>query len=196
MTDIMWDAEIYEKAADARPPASDTALPPIGDPRQLRNTLGNFATGVVVLTYQAGEDFYGVTVNSFTSVSLDPPLVLVSMQRTSRALAYLLERPFAVNVLGDNQLDTALHFAGKPQSRPVDWVTDGTAPRIGGSPAYFQCTPWAGYDGGDHVLVLGRVTAYGQQDDARPLLFYRGQWSALAQEPEAGTDNGARSERS
>ncbi|WP_345964138.1 flavin reductase family protein [Streptomyces sp. BRB040] len=182
MTDIMWDSEIYEKAADAGTPESGPAAPSLADPRQLRNALGNFATGVVVLTYESGGEFYGITVNSFTSVSLDPPLVLVSMQRTSRSLTYLLERPFAVNVLGDDQLDTALHFAGKPQSRPVAWVEDGAAPRIGGSPAYFQCTPWAGYDGGDHVLVLGRVVSHGQRDDTSPLLFYRGQWSALAQE--------------
>ncbi|HEY9330322.1 MAG TPA: flavin reductase family protein [Streptomyces sp.] len=196
MTDIMWDSEIYEKAADAKTLASSAAIPSLADPRQLRNTLGNFATGVVVLTYRAGDSFYGVTVNSFTSVSLDPPLVLVSMQRTSRALTYLLERPFAVNVLGDNQLDTALHFAGKPQSRPVEWVGDETAPRINGSLAYFQCTPWAGYDGGDHALVLGRVVSYGQQDDTQPLLFYRGQWSALAQDTEESAGDGAQSERS
>ncbi|MGX4694305.1 flavin reductase family protein [Streptomyces sp. JNUCC 63] len=196
MTDIMWDSEIYEKAADARTLASSAAIPSLADPRQLRNTLGNFATGVVVLTYQSGDSYYGVTVNSFTSVSLDPPLILVSMQRTSRALTYLLERPFAVNVLGDNQLATALHFAGKPQdAHLVEWVGDDIAPRINGSLAYFQCTPWAGYDGGDHVLVLGRVMSYGQQDDTQPLLFYRGQWSALAQEA-GGTDGGAQSERS
>lgn len=196
MTDIMWDSEIYEKAADAKTLASSAAIPSIADPRRLRNTLGNFATGVVVLTYRADDSYYGVTVNSFTSVSLDPPLVLVSMQRTSRALAYLLERPFAVNVLGDNQLDTALHFAGKPQSRPIEWVGDDVAPRINGSLAYFQCTPWAGYDGGDHALVLGRVLSYGQQDDTRPLLFYRGQWSALAQEAEDDTKDGTQSEGS
>ncbi|MEU9094984.1 flavin reductase family protein [Streptomyces sp. NPDC087901] len=196
MTDIMWDAEIYEKAADAKTLAPSAAIPSLADPRQLRNTLGNFATGVVVLTYRADDSYYGVTVNSFTSVSLDPPLVLVSMQRSSRALTYLLERPFAVNVLGDNQLDTALHFAGKPQSRPVEWVGDDLAPRINGSLAYFQCTPWAGYDGGDHALVLGRVVSYGQQDDTRPLLFYRGQWSALAPETEAGAGDGAQPERS
>lgn len=196
MTDIMWDSEIYEKTADARTLASSAAIPSLADPRQLRNTLGNFATGVVVLTYQADDSYYGVTVNSFTSVSLDPPLVLISMQRTSRALTYLLERPFAVNVLGDNQLDTALHFAGKPQSQPIEWVGDDMAPRINGSLAYFQCTPWAGYDGGDHALVLGRVMSYGQQDDTRPLLFYRGQWSALAQDAEDNAKNGAQSERS
>ncbi|MFD0226357.1 flavin reductase family protein [Streptomyces hirsutus] len=196
MTDIMWDSEIYEKAADAKTLASSLAIPSLADPRLLRNTLGNFATGVVVLTYRSGDSYYGVTVNSFTSVSLDPPLVLVSMQRDSRALTYLLERPFAVNVLGDNQLGTALHFAGKPQdAHLIEWVDDDIAPRINGSLAYFQCTPWAGYDGGDHVLVLGRVSSYGQQDDTNPLLFYRGRWSALAQESETA-DGGAQSERS
>lgn len=199
MTDIMWDSEIYEKAADAKTLASGVATPSLADPRLLRNTLGNFATGVVVLTYRSGDSYYGVTVNSFTSVSLDPPLLLVSMQRTSRALTYLLERPFAVNVLGDNQLGTALHFAGKPQdAHLIEWVDDDIAPRINGSLAYFQCTPWAGYDGGDHVLVLGRVMSYGQQDDTNPLLFYRGQWSALAQETESesAAGGGAQSERS
>ncbi|MEZ7002679.1 flavin reductase family protein [Streptomyces sp. AD55] len=194
MTDIMWDSDIYERAADARTLAPSAAGPPPADPRLLRNTLSNFATGVVVLTYRSGDSYYGVTVNSFTSVSLDPPLVLVSMQRTSRALTYLLERPFAVNVLGDDQLDTALHFAGKPQDgHVVEWVGDDIAPRINGSLAYFQCTPWAGYDGGDHVLVLGRVMSYGQQDDTSPLLFYRGRWSALAPEAEAAEPERSRS---
>lgn len=193
MTDIMWDSDIYEKAASATDLPLDAATPPVTDPRRLRHTLGTFATGVVVLTYRSGGRDYGVTVNAFTSVSLDPPLVLVSMQRTSRALTYLLERPFAINVLGDDQLETALQFAGKPPEQRVDWVDGEQAPRINGSLAYFECTPWAGYDGGDHVLVLGRVLSYGQQDDTRPLVFYRGQWSALAED---GTDEGTQADRS
>ncbi|MBQ0826185.1 flavin reductase family protein [Streptomyces tagetis] len=194
MTDIMWDSEIYERALDTKPLAPSDAGPPLADPRRLRDTLGNFATGVVVLTYRSGDSHYGVTVNSFTSVSLDPPLVLVSMQRTSRALTYLLERPFTVNVLGDDQLATALHFAGKPQEgHLVEWAGDDIAPRLDGSLAYFQCTPWAGYDGGDHVLVLGRVMAYGQRDDTSPLLFYRGRWSALAREADGAEPGRSRS---
>lgn len=186
MTDIMWNSEIYESALEAETLDPQEATPPLGDPRQLRNALGSFATGVIVLTYESGDAYHGVTVNSFTSVSLDPPLVLVSMKRTSRALAYLLERPFTINVLCDDQLDTALHFAGKPQEQNrIEWVTDGGSPRINGSSAYFQCTPWAGYDGGDHVLVIGRVVAYGQQDEAEPLLFYRGQWTSLAADDSA-----------
>ncbi|MFC9517913.1 flavin reductase family protein [Nocardiaceae bacterium NPDC056970] len=180
MTDIMWNSEIYDSAAHARTLDSDQATPALGDPRLLRNALGSFATGVIVLTYESGDAYHGVTVNSFTSVSMDPPLVLVSMKRTSRALAYLLERPFAINIMCDEQLDTALHFAGKPkEENRIEWVTDDGAPRINGSSAYFQCTPWAGYDGGDHVLVIGRVLSYGEQDDAGPLLFYRGQWTSL-----------------
>jgi len=182
MTDIMWNSEIYENTSEAKTLLAATASPtPLADPRKLRNTLGNFATGVTVLTYQSGDTYHGVTVNSFTSVSLDPPLVLVSMMRTSRALTYLLERPFAVNILADDQLTTALQFAGKPDAGdPIEWVVDDGAPRINGSLAYFQCTPWAGYDGGDHVLLLGRVQSYGQQDETSPLLFYRGTWGALA----------------
>lgn len=182
MTDILWNTEVYETA---RALGSEQHSAPSGDPRQLRNTLGTFATGVTVLTYRSGEVNHGVTVNSFTSVSMDPPLVLVSLMRTSRALTYLLERPFAINVLSDDQLDTALQFAGKPKDdHVVDWIEDEGAPRIAGSAAHFQCTPWAAYDGGDHILVLGRVLSHGQQEDTRPLLFYRGDWGALA--PAAG----------
>lgn len=182
----MWNTEIYEDIAEARTLDPSEATPaPLADPRQLRNTLGNFATGVVVLTYESGGAYHGVTVNSFTSVSLEPPLVLVSMMRTSRALNYLLERPFAVNVLHDGQLPAAMQFAGRPQETPIEWVTDGKAPRINGSLAYFQCQPWAAYDGGDHVLVLGKVESHGEQEDIKPLLFYRGKWSALAAEEEA-----------
>ncbi len=183
MTDLMWSSEIYESIQDAKTVSAE----PQTDARELRNTLGNFATGVTVLTYQSGDSFYGVTVNSFTSVSMDPPLVLVSLTRKSRALTYLLERPFAINVLGDAQLQTALQFAGKPQDGyPIEWITNDGAPRISGSLAHFQCTPWAGYDGGDHILVLGRVLSFGQQDATKPLVFYRGRWSALATDEDEG----------
>ncbi|MEW2621563.1 flavin reductase family protein [Streptomyces sp. NPDC048106] len=174
MTDTLWEPKIRAQRPEAGPPA---------DPRRLRDALGAFATGVVVVTYRSEGTDYGVTVNSFTSVSMDPPLVLVSMQRTSRALSYLLDRPFAVNVLGDDQLATALRFAGKPQdAHVVQWIDDDNAPRISGSPAYFQCRPWASYDGGDHVLVVGQVVSYGRRDDTRPLLFHRGKWGSLAEE--------------
>ncbi|MBA0050654.1 flavin reductase [Streptomyces sp. AJS327] len=172
MTDTVHDAT---PRTAVRPP----------DARQLRDALGNFATGVIVLTYRSEGRHHGVTVNSFTSVSMDPALVLVSIQRTSRALPYLLRLPFAVNVLGEDQLATAMRFAGRPQdAHHVPWIQDtpDSAPRISGSPAYFQCTPWADYDGGDHVLILGLVHSFGHTDDSGPLLFHRGRWGSLAGE--------------
>lgn len=178
----IWSQEIHEPISEAATLTSEEAIPMAHDPRQLRNTLGNFATGVTVITYESEGSYYGVTVNSFTSVSMDPPLVLVSLMRSSRALTYLMERPFAVNILGADQLPTALQFAGKPQDgHQIEWVTDETAPRLNGSLAYFQCTPWAGHDGGDHILVLGKVLSYGQREDEHPLVFYRGQWQELAE---------------
>ncbi|MGN6220868.1 MAG: flavin reductase family protein [Microbacterium sp.] len=180
--ELVWNVEFSEWQADAKTreaashPQSDASAT---DPRVLRNALGNFATGVTVVTFEAGGKFRGVTVNSFTSVSLDPPLVLVSLMRSSRSLAYVQDRPFAINILSDAQLRTALEFAGKPQGHPIEWVTDGVAPRLGNSLAHFICDPWAGYDGGDHLLLLGRVLDFGQQDAIDPLLFYRGSWGAF-----------------
>lgn len=186
--ELLWNTEFSEWQTDAKRRASSSGSPTQTaqpDGRALRNVLGNFATGVTVVTFEAGDTFRGVTVNSFTSVSLDPPLVLVSLMRTSRSLAYLQDRPFTINILSESQLRTALEFAGKPQGHAIEWVTDGSAPRINGSLAYFVCDPWAGYDGGDHILLLGRVLEFGQQDDIDPLLFYRGGWGALG--PHAGT---------
>jgi len=179
MSDIAWNRELYEPRDSG--PHVDAERNTVADPRLFRNALGSFATGVIAATYASAGRNYGVTVNSFTSVSLEPPLVLVSLMRTSRALNYLLERPFAINVLASDQLETALHFAGKPQESEPIWVTDESAPRLAGAMAYFQCTPWAAYDGGDHVLVLGRVLSHGEEPAAQPLVFQRGRWTELVQ---------------
>jgi flavin reductase (DIM6/NTAB) family NADH-FMN oxidoreductase RutF len=121
-----------------------------------RGSLGRFATGVAVVTFDGPSGRHGITVNSFTSVSMDPPLVLVSIARTTRAHDELTGRPFTVNVLGAEQEAIASHFAGKPTAEPL-WVEGETAPRLSGVLSYFQCTPWAVYDGGDHTLFLGEV---------------------------------------
>jgi flavin reductase len=151
------------------------------DPRELRNTMGHFATGVTVLTYESEGVKYGMTVNSFTSVSMDPPLALVSLMRDSAALPFLLDRPFAINILSEHQLTTALQFAGKEQAGlAIDWVEDGPAPRLKGAAAHLQCTPWSTYDGGDHVLLLGQVESFGRTEDARPLVFHCGKFGVLS----------------
>lgn len=146
------------------------------DPRLLRRTLGRFATGVTVLTYGVGGERRGATINSFTSVSMDPPLVLVSLARSAKAAAHLPEQPFVVNILGSAQLDVALHFAGRPQDGlAVPWADAGDVPRLRGTVAWLECKPWATYDGGDHVLVVGRVVRHDQRN-GDPLLFHRGEF--------------------
>ena len=144
------------------------------DPRRLRSCFGHFATGVTVVSYAADGELRGATVNSFTSVSLEPPLLLVSLAKTARACTALPDKPFAVNVLAEDQLDLALHFAGR--TRPgfeVPWLDGLNAPRLGGTVAWFECTPWAVYEGGDHTLIVGEIVQY-ESRRAKPLLFYTG----------------------
>lgn len=133
--------------------------------QHFRGSLGRFATGVAIVTFDSEPDAAGasvrrgITVNSFTSVSLDPPLVLVSIARSTKSHDELAGRPFTVNVLGAEQEDLARHFAGRPAREP-QWVEGERAPRLARVLAWFECTPWAAYDGGDHTLYLGRVEAF------------------------------------
>src|ERR1700759_5125841 len=128
---------------------------------EFRRALGHFATGVTVVTYapEGVDEFRGTTVNSFTSVSLDPPLVLVSLGRQTRAAAALRPgSPYAVNVLRHGQRDLALHCAGRPQ--PVTratWEVRTGVPHLAGCAAYFRCVVQDVHGAGDHVLVVGLV---------------------------------------
>lgn len=148
----------------------------------LRGCLGRFATGVAVVSFtEPGGGPRGVTVNSFTSVSLEPPLILVALQRTVPSHDLLRGRGFTVNVLGAEQRELALHFAGRPRPslRPA-WAEGRHSPYLAGSLCYFECTPWAEYDGGDHTLFLGEVRHFDYRDgDA--LGFVSGQFTTIAQ---------------
>ncbi|HEY2206557.1 MAG TPA: flavin reductase family protein [Pseudonocardia sp.] len=156
------------------------------DPADLRRCLGHFATGVTVVTCSTGGPGegapHGATVNAFSAVSLDPPLVLVSLDRRSRACRYLDGRPFTVNLLTEQRDDVALHFAGRPMDRPPGWRPGGAglAPRLDGALAWIACTPWRRYDGGDHVLFLGEVQRF-EYSGADPLVFYLGAFRHLGQ---------------
>jgi flavin reductase len=147
------------------------------DTRELRACLGRFATGVAVVTCgAAGEAPHGATINSFVSVSLQPPLVLVSLARSTRACVLLRDRPFTVNVLAARQGDVALHFAGRPQPDLADpWEHVAPVARLRGCAAYIACAPWVSHPAGDHVLFLGRVTTV-ESGAASPLLFHEGRF--------------------
>ncbi|MFF5990982.1 flavin reductase family protein [Prauserella flavalba] len=150
------------------------------DPRTLRTCLGRFATGVTVVTCEGDSAAHGATVNSFTAVSLEPPLVLVSLDRNTKACKYLDGKPFTINVLREPQQDLALHFAGKPMAEEPEWEHPGgdLAPRLAGALATIACAPWRSYDGGDHVLYLGEIREI-DFDDGDPLVFYAGKFRHL-----------------
>ena len=138
----------------------------MGTPRSpgaLRSCLGRFATGVAVVTFESGDGPRGFTVNSFTSVSMSPPLVLVSVARAARSHDALRGRPFCVNVLGAEQEGVARLFAGAGAGTAV-WREGQIAPRLAGVLAHLECRPWRHYDGGDHTLFLGEVAGFDYRD--------------------------------
>jgi len=159
----------------------DEVLRPGG--ADFRTVLGQFATGVTIITAVDGDEPVGVAANSFTSVSLDPPLVLFSIARTSTTWPRIERaRRFAVNILGEHQEELCRLFATKGADRfgQVDWHLG-----VGGSPvlhdvlAYLDCEFWAEYDGGDHIIVVGQVLDLDVTHQAGPLVFFRGEYVRL-----------------
>src|ERR1700704_2200533 len=148
------------------------------DPRAFRHALGTYGTGVTVIT-AAGTDGkpYGLTCNSFASVSLNPPLVLWSLGMFSQGLSIFQNAShFAVNVLGASQRDLATKFAKASEDKfaGVEWTPGlGNAPVLADSVANFQCRAANRYYGGDHIIFLGAVEAYAYNRQ-EPLLFARG----------------------
>ncbi|HIY67199.1 MAG TPA: flavin reductase family protein [Candidatus Agrococcus pullicola] len=123
-----------------------------------RGSLGRFATGVAVVTLIGSEgERRGITINSFTSISMDPPLVLASISRTARSHDALRDANFTINILGAEQRSLALEFAGKAGTGEPVWIDGEYAPRLAGVISWFECAPWAAYDGGDHTIYLGEV---------------------------------------
>ncbi len=149
------------------------------DVREFRQAMGDFATGVtVVTTLDARHRPYGVTVNSFTSVSAEPQLVLVCIDETRSGLDFFLEsRRFGVNILGKGQEETSDFFSQTGSDRasfPYRLQEDGL-PMIPDSLAWIQCELVESILAGDHRILLGRViTLERLRPEAAPLVFFRG----------------------
>ena len=144
--------------------------------RAYRHALGKFATGVTIVTCDSEIGPLGMTVNSFASVSLDPPLVLWSPARSSqRCAAFEKAEHFAIHVLNDAQKDHCHVFAKEGTNfQDLDWsLSDKGVPLIEGCMARFQCVRHAVHDGGDHSIIVGRVIA-ASVADGDPLVFSRG----------------------
>ena len=151
----------------------------------LRSTLGSFATGVTVITALApdGEPI-GLTVSSFNSVSLDPPLILWSLSLNSPNLeAFRSASHYAVNVLAADQQWLSDRFAGRSNDRFADLPRcAGLAgvPLIDGCCAWFECANEAHYPGGDHLIFVGRVERFAQGESESPLIFHGARYRQLA----------------
>ena len=155
------------------------------EPRILRDALGCFGTGVTVITTLDGEGQpLGLTANSFTSVSLDPPLILFSLARSSANLGvFETAGRFAVNVLHIGQQPVAGRFASRqgPRFEGVDWSLrcDKGSPILAGSLASFDCLTYAINDGGDHLIFIGEVHHAWFEPHRDPLLYFRGRYRRL-----------------
>lgn len=159
-------------------------LSDVTDPRALRNALGAFATGVTVVTTRddAGAP-WGFTANSFTSVSLDPPLVLFCLAREAGSMpTFQRAGHFAINILADHQAEVSMLFASGDREK-FDKVAHDNAPsgspRLADVVAWFDCQVHERVDGGDHVIFIGRVTDFGSRN-AAPLGYCRGAYVPLA----------------
>ena len=171
---------------------------PGGNTDALRRALGHFSTGVTIITAEADGVRAGITANSFSSVSLDPPLVLWSVKKTSTSWPiFAAAKSFAINVLASDQAQLASQFArsGTDKFKDVDWKPGATgAPLLARVTAQFECARRVEYEGGDHLIVVGEVTYFARYE-RRPLVFTQGKFSlAIDNADTAPTNTDARSD--
>ncbi|MCG3120839.1 MAG: Flavin-dependent monooxygenase, reductase subunit HsaB [bacterium] len=156
------------------------------NPDLFRQVMSQFATGVTIVTTSAGEERHGLTANSFCSVSLAPPLVLVCVDKKAQSHALIKKgRNFAVNILAagqetlsrrfaTNNLSAAERFAGLKFHREVTG-----APILQASLAWLDCQLFAAYPGGDHTIFVGKVVALGRHKANAPLLYFHSRYQKL-----------------
>lgn len=149
----------------------------------LRKCLGRFATGVTVVTCRGSEGPCGITANSFSSVSLEPPLVLWNIAKVTNSLqAYLDAEHFAINVLAAGQRELSSHFAQSDHTvfNGIDYTTSAKGvPLLPDSVACFECRTHQVHDCGDHYIIVGEVENY-RSDEREPLLFYNGRYVTMS----------------
>ncbi|MFJ8975033.1 MULTISPECIES: flavin reductase family protein [Streptomyces] len=161
---------------------------PMGDPSSLRETMSRFITGVIVLSV-GGDSIHGMTANSFSSVSLDPPTVLCCVSHSAvMHKAILAEGRFGVSVLGAEQEQLARYFAdkkrplGPEQFHGLDWEpgTYTGAPLLRGALGWLECELTEVHDSGDHSIFLGNVVAAGTGSETSGLLFFGGAFQQVS----------------
>ena len=164
-------------AATARDPGAIVAGMPAIEADHFRHVLGHLPTGVTVVTAHGPDGPAGITANSVTSVSLEPPLILVCVARASRTGQTILETGrFCVNVIGAEDADTCKRFASRRADRfdGVRWHERPGGPGLDAAVAWIECEIRDRHDAGDHTIIVGEVTATDAADAATPLVFFRG----------------------
>jgi flavin reductase (DIM6/NTAB) family NADH-FMN oxidoreductase RutF len=154
------------------------------DSREFRDALGSFATGICVITANPeGYAPFGMTVNSFSSVSLDPALLLWNLQNNSECLpAFEKADRFAVNILTTEQQDLSNYYAKKGDHVLVEdsfRLGKTGVPVLRGALTVFECKVWARYPGGDHVILVGEVEEMSANANGKPLLFHAGRYGEI-----------------
>jgi len=153
------------------------------NPTAFRQAMGQFATGVTIVTTMKEDTPIGLTANSFTSVSLDPALILVCLGKSLGCLdAFCASSHFGVNVLQSEQKDTSTLFATKGTDRfsDLDWrLSNQSIPLISDALANLECKKSADHDSGDHVIFIGQVERDTYDHRRRPLIYFGGQYREL-----------------
>ncbi len=160
-----------------------TFAPGAATARAFRDALGRFATGVTLVTIATPQGPMGFVANSFASLSLDPALVLWSIARSSRRFgAFAGAEAFSIHVLGQAQADFARRFGREGEGfAGLDWhETPEGAPAVPGVPARFDCRQHATHDGGDHLIIIGRVLRATLAEGDDPLIFAQGRFGGFA----------------
>jgi flavin reductase (DIM6/NTAB) family NADH-FMN oxidoreductase RutF len=158
--------------------------------KEFRQALGSFATGVTVVTTRGADHDYGMTANAFSSVSMDPPLVLVCVISQSEGREIIEQNGvFAVNMLSIDQEPLSNFFASRDRPRGRDafsrvaYRTEVSgSPILEGAAAWLDCRLHETHEAGDHMIFIGEVLALGVDADAKPLLFHAGGYSALRED--------------
>ena len=154
------------------------------DPKELRRVMGHFATGVAVITTKDIQGVpYGLTANAFMSLSLDPPLALISVDKTAQCYGcFDASKVFAVNFLSDEQEGISRRFATKGIDKfaGLEWHEGSNGAAIlAGVIGYVECRLKETHDGGDHTIIVGEIVSASAGGSGRPLLFFQGKYQRL-----------------
>jgi flavin reductase (DIM6/NTAB) family NADH-FMN oxidoreductase RutF len=155
----------------------ESIIPPL-----FKKTLGQWASGVTVITTLREGTPHGMTASSFSSLSFEPPLVLVSVDQRARLHELLPETGrYGVSILAKGQDPLSTHFAGRPsESLQIPWIEAEGLPFLDGAVAHLACDVFEAIPGGDHIIYVGRITHAQAWPDREPLLYHCGKYCALS----------------